>query len=298
VQRWLFILLAVGFGWFSPANAQAHTRADGNGYDARQPMEKVVLVAGITMDTHDGDQEDPLSLHKYLYCEANPVNMTDRSGHDPDLGSLMASISTMASMAANFGVAVVAPVLNQVTLITFEALTGQSAIIGGGAAIAGGAALGGGATLSKVEGGMGSWMQALSELPGVVFGPGAYVRQVVKGTANQMNRLNQSGGYRIIPRMLGASVETGGNAFIKGTQHNAFHVVLEQFWNQYREGGPKYLQRVSNQDYLKALGNALAATNSIRSSKSMQWLHSRKRSRWVMDTLMVRTVWHPWYRVR
>jgi RHS repeat-associated protein len=34
-----------------------------------------------TMDTYEGDQEDPLSLHKYLYCAANPVNMTDPSGH-------------------------------------------------------------------------------------------------------------------------------------------------------------------------------------------------------------------------
>jgi len=33
------------------------------------------------MDTYEGDNEDPSSLHKYLYCQANPVNMTDPSGH-------------------------------------------------------------------------------------------------------------------------------------------------------------------------------------------------------------------------
>jgi len=33
-----------------------------------------------TMDTAEGDQEDPLSLHKYLYCQADPVNYTDASG--------------------------------------------------------------------------------------------------------------------------------------------------------------------------------------------------------------------------
>ncbi|HEV2318424.1 MAG TPA: RHS repeat-associated core domain-containing protein, partial [Verrucomicrobiae bacterium] len=35
-----------------------------------------------TMDSYDGDDEDPLSLHKYLYGADNPVNMRDPSGHD------------------------------------------------------------------------------------------------------------------------------------------------------------------------------------------------------------------------
>jgi hypothetical protein len=45
-------------------------------------VEKVVLVAGITRDTTEGDNEDPLTLHKYLYCAGNPVNQCDPSGHD------------------------------------------------------------------------------------------------------------------------------------------------------------------------------------------------------------------------
>ena len=35
-----------------------------------------------TMDTFEGNQNDPLSLHKYLYCQDNPVNMVDPSGRD------------------------------------------------------------------------------------------------------------------------------------------------------------------------------------------------------------------------
>jgi RHS repeat-associated protein len=35
-----------------------------------------------TMDTDEGDNEDPLSLHKYLYGEDNPVDNVDPSGHD------------------------------------------------------------------------------------------------------------------------------------------------------------------------------------------------------------------------
>jgi hypothetical protein len=34
----------------------------------------------VTMDTFEGNQQDPLSLHKYLYCHDNPVNGTDPSG--------------------------------------------------------------------------------------------------------------------------------------------------------------------------------------------------------------------------
>jgi hypothetical protein len=34
------------------------------------------------MDTDEGAQEDPLSLHKYLYCKGNPLDNIDPSGHD------------------------------------------------------------------------------------------------------------------------------------------------------------------------------------------------------------------------
>jgi hypothetical protein len=33
-----------------------------------------------TMDSYAGNNQDPLSLHKYLYAHANPVNLTDPSG--------------------------------------------------------------------------------------------------------------------------------------------------------------------------------------------------------------------------
>jgi hypothetical protein len=36
-----------------------------------------------TMDTYEGDQQQPLSLHKYLYASDNPVNVSDPSGYDP-----------------------------------------------------------------------------------------------------------------------------------------------------------------------------------------------------------------------
>ena len=35
----------------------------------------------LTMDTFSGTQFEPLSLHKYLYCEGNPINKWDPSGN-------------------------------------------------------------------------------------------------------------------------------------------------------------------------------------------------------------------------
>ncbi len=52
-----------------------------------------------TMDTDEGDNEGPLSLHKYIYCQADPVNMTDLSG-------FAASSTSGNSPAAIFGKAV------------------------------------------------------------------------------------------------------------------------------------------------------------------------------------------------
>jgi hypothetical protein len=34
-----------------------------------------------TMDTFEGNSEDPLSLHKYLYCHDDPISRIDPSGH-------------------------------------------------------------------------------------------------------------------------------------------------------------------------------------------------------------------------
>jgi RHS repeat-associated protein len=46
-----------------------------------------------TMDSYRGRRIDPLSLHKYLYTEGNPVNHSDPSGHDENAPSLLQSIS-------------------------------------------------------------------------------------------------------------------------------------------------------------------------------------------------------------
>jgi RHS repeat-associated protein len=55
-----------------------------------------------TSDGDYGNNEDPLSLHKYLYGADNPVNRIDPSGHD-DLADLSLSESIGAGLAAFSG---------------------------------------------------------------------------------------------------------------------------------------------------------------------------------------------------
>ena len=200
-----------------------------------------------TMDTFEGHPEDPLSLHKYLYCYASPVNNTDPTGQDPDAPSLMATITTWAYMAANVGLRA-GPALARTSILVTEITTGQTIILGGGA-------ISGYAAMSRVEGGIGSWTAATAGLKGIVFGPYGYVRSILKGSGVQAHHLNQSGAYPAMIKEAAACVELDKNAFIRGTEHNQFHVVLERFWEAFRKSDKK----ASNQEYLMALRDALGS---------------------------------------
>jgi RHS repeat-associated protein len=55
-----------------------------------------------TADTTDGNNEDPLSLHKYLYAEDDPVDGSDPSGNDDSLDSMsMAVYSSVLQLSLN-----------------------------------------------------------------------------------------------------------------------------------------------------------------------------------------------------
>ena len=49
-----------------------------------------------SMDTFEGDDESPLSLHKYLYSYGDPIDVVDPSGHD---GADLATIAFVAGVA-------------------------------------------------------------------------------------------------------------------------------------------------------------------------------------------------------
>ena len=53
-----------------------------------------------SMDTFEGTQSDPLSLHKYIYVANNPVNIVDPSGHDGNILSTQTSISIAFILSA------------------------------------------------------------------------------------------------------------------------------------------------------------------------------------------------------
>jgi RHS repeat-associated protein len=84
-----------------------------------------------TMDSYEGDNEDPLSLHKYLYGADNPVDGSDPSGHD-DLASLSVSESLGAGLDSMYnGGVVIAGNALQKTLIGVQNGETANAILEG-----------------------------------------------------------------------------------------------------------------------------------------------------------------------
>jgi hypothetical protein len=51
----------------------------------------------MTMDTYRGNNEDPLSLHKYVYAEGNPVDGSDPNGNY-DVGDVMGAMAIIAGL--------------------------------------------------------------------------------------------------------------------------------------------------------------------------------------------------------
>jgi len=53
----------------------------------------------ITQDPFDGVLADPLSLHRYLYARANPVDFSDPTGKNFDSGSIMITMTLISGLA-------------------------------------------------------------------------------------------------------------------------------------------------------------------------------------------------------
>jgi len=60
------------------------------------------------MDTHEGDDEDPTTLHKYVYVGDEPTDRADPSGNDFDIGSALFATAVVAVVAT-----IAVPSLNQ-----------------------------------------------------------------------------------------------------------------------------------------------------------------------------------------
>src|SRR5204863_6740037 len=59
----------------------------------------------MTMDSFEGGQSDPLSLHKYLYGADNPVNSIDPSGHET-LETMMMACAIGAGLQTGYDLTV------------------------------------------------------------------------------------------------------------------------------------------------------------------------------------------------
>ncbi len=61
-----------------------------------------------TRDVFEGFQKSPLSLHKYLYCQANPINGVDPSGHEFNIISIQTVTMQYGVLAARLAPAIAA----------------------------------------------------------------------------------------------------------------------------------------------------------------------------------------------
>ena len=70
----------------------------------------------ISMDSYQGSIYDPVTLHKYLYANANPVMYTDPSGYSSTLQENLVSVGIAGIIVAGFAFA------NQTSLNIFSSL--------------------------------------------------------------------------------------------------------------------------------------------------------------------------------
>ena len=52
------------------------------------------------MDSDEGDQEDPLTIHKYTFVSNNPLNLNDPAGNDPDVAEINISFDAGSILSA------------------------------------------------------------------------------------------------------------------------------------------------------------------------------------------------------
>ena len=95
----------------------------------------------------------------------------------------------------------------------------------------------------------------------IVTGPYGKLRGTLP-TGFQANHLNQNGVYGgVIPKMEGFSVGMRGDIIAEpGTPHYNYHRSLEQFWDQYRDGGSLEFKMPTNAEYGEAVQRALIAS--------------------------------------
>jgi RHS repeat-associated protein len=83
----------------------------------------------LTRDTWQGRRGEPITLHKYLYANGNPVVFVDPTGHDPSLMSLSVTL-TIRGMLRGVSAQVRRNILKQVTRKRYSVFRGKNPIKG------------------------------------------------------------------------------------------------------------------------------------------------------------------------
>jgi hypothetical protein len=80
-----------------------------------------------TMDSYEGSQSEPPSLHKYLYCHDNPVNGVDPSGHEFSISGVFYSISAQVYLFGQTHAAVLGAAKIGLTTLSLGLVAADSA---------------------------------------------------------------------------------------------------------------------------------------------------------------------------
>jgi hypothetical protein len=221
-----------------------------------------------TQDSYEGANGEPLSLHKYLYANGNPVMGTDPSGN-VTLQEVSATLGAIVGYTYRFAL-----VINKVAIFTAEVAGVPTIGIGAGAYVAKESGL------AKLAFSFDDILAAVSRLA-----KGRYIGQhrdlsrslsALTGQGiSQSNHLNQSAAFREgIAHMDGIAVGLKGS--IASGEHHLFHASLNTFWR-----GMKSLGRtsVSNAEYEEALKNALVNTGGFSSGEISGLLHIARKAR-------------------
>lgn len=214
-----------------------------------------------TMDRFEGSVREPAGLHKYTYASNDPITTSDPTGY-AGLIDKMAAVAINAMVRATIMGAKATPVAYIVGDILIGLVDPGYAGNTGAGVIVQEIKL----TIKqvtravelskKVVGGVGAIFAVWFKL-GNVLDTNLY-RFLKAAAGYEINHLNQDAAFgRIIAYADGAATRLFGSATEFGSEHYRFHQILEGFWNQFRNGGPRVGKKPTCAEYDAALSRAL-----------------------------------------
>ncbi len=159
-----------------------------------------------TRDTLAGQNDDPVSLHRYLYASANPINNSDPTGHETLAGQVVTA-GGIGSLASSLNVAISQATARALFLLTRAVLASDKVLFyleAGTAAVGAGAIIANGAVqLTSTA------FEAVADMTDKVVNSYANNnRQIPAGWSARGFALEQIGGQHLGEAYLGGNVNT------------------------------------------------------------------------------------------